>query len=263
MVEPLQLQSAAWALSSTLEGVLLVQFLRRKLGRIYPIFLAYLLTVILQSIAIAFLYRTPGLDKVTVWKLAWGTQGVVVLMRSFALVELNRKVLAPFVGVWALARRILLGVALAVFCYDLILSKGQWQWLILNGVRGLELAMAAVIVTMLIFARYYRIPIHPFLRALAVGFCLYSAFYVINYSLLERVLQQYAVLWNFLGIFSFSATLLVWTWAAIRYPESEAVVSPQAITAELYGKLSLEVNSRLLLLNRQLIQMLRLEHRGQ
>ena len=262
MVEPLQLQTAAWTLSSTLEVVLLFQFLRRKLGRAYPIFLAYLLIVMLQSIAIAALYRMPNLDKVTVWKIAWGTQGVAVLMRAFALVELNRKVLAPYAGIWALARRMLLGVALAVFSYDLILARGQWQWMILNGVRGLELAMAAVIVTMLLFARYYRIPIHPFLRALAVGFCLYSAFYVINYSLLERVLQQYAVLWNFLGLFSFSATLLVWIGAAIRYAESEAVVSPPAITAELYGKLSSEVNTRLLLLNRQLIQILRLENRG-
>jgi len=154
-------------------------------------------------------------------------------------------------------------VAAAVIAYDLFLSKGQWQWLILNGIRGLELAMAAVIVTMLLFARYYRVPVNQLQRAFAVGLCLYSSFYVINYSVLERIVKEYVVLWNFLGLFAFIASLLVWLNAASRYEESEEVAVPQAIPADLYGKLSSEVNTRLLLLNRQLIQLLHLEDRGQ
>src|ERR1700751_4922536 len=142
MVEPLQLQTAAWALTTALELSLFVQLLRRKLGRIYPFFLAYLLSIILQSAASAALYRHTEIDKLTFWKLAWGMQGVVVTIRALALVELNRKVLSPYVGIWALARRLLLGVAAAVIAYDRLLSKGQWQWLIMNGSLGLELAMA-------------------------------------------------------------------------------------------------------------------------
>jgi hypothetical protein len=263
MVEPLQLQSAAWALTTTLELALFVQLVRHKLARIYPLFFAYLVTVIFQSIAVAILYRNMNLDKVTAWKLAWATQGLVVLMRSLALVELNRRVLSRYVGIWALASRLFLCVAAAVIAYDLFLSKGQWQWLILNGIRGLELAMAAVIVTMLIFARYYRVPVNQLQRAFAVGLCLYSSFYVINYSVLERIVKEYVVLWNFLGLFAFIASLLVWISAASRYAESEEVAVPQAIPADLYGKLSSEVNTRLLLLNQQLIQLLHLEDRRQ
>lgn len=263
MVEPLQLQTAAWALTTALELSLFVQLLRRKLGRIYPFFFAYLLSTILQSAASAALYRHPEIDKVTFWKIGWGIQGVVVTLRALTLVELGRKLLSPYVGIWALARRLLLGVAVAVTAYDLLLSKGNWQWLIMNGVRGLELAMAAVIVTMLLFARYYRIPVNPLQRALAVGLCLYSSFYVINYSLLEKVLRQYAVLWNFLGMFAFIASLLVWIGAVSRYTAVEGVAVPQTIPAEVYGKISSEVNARLILLNRQLIQFLRLENRGQ
>jgi hypothetical protein len=158
---------------------------------------------------------------------------------------------------------LLLGVAAVVIAYDLLLSKGQWHWLILNGIRGLELAMAAVIVTMLLFARYYRVPVDQLQRALAVGLCLYSTFYVVNYSLLERVVQQYAVLWNFLGLSAFIASLLVWISAVSRYAPSEAIAVPSAIPVELYGKLSSEVNSRLLLLNRQLVRFLHLEDRSQ
>ena len=261
MVEPLQLQTAAWALTSTLELGLLVQLLRRKLGQVYPLFFAYLVSTILQSIAVAVLYRASNLDKVTTWDIAWSTQGVVVFLRGLVLLELSRKVLSGYVGIWALARVILLGVAAFVIAYDLLLSQDQWRWLIMNGVRGLELAMAAVIVTMLMFARYYRIPVHPMQRSLAVGLCLYSIFYVVNYSLLERVLQEYAVVWNFLGIFAFIASLLVWIAAVTRYSESEAVAFPTVISPELHGKLSAEVNTRLLLLNRQLIQLLHLKDR--
>jgi len=263
MVEPLQLQTAAWALTTALEVSLFVLFVRRKLGRTYPSFFAYLVSVIFQSMAVAALYRTPNLHKLTIWVIAWGTQGVVVLMRSLAVVELNRRVLCRYIGIWALARRLLVGVAAAVIAYDLALSKGEWQWLILNGIRGLELAMAAVIVTMLLFARFYRVPVNQFQRTLAVGLCLYSTFYVINYSVLERILQQYAVLWNFLGMFAFIASLLVWTNAASRCEESQEVAVPPAIPTELYGKLSSEVNSRLMLLNRQLIQFLHVEDRSQ
>jgi hypothetical protein len=263
MVEPLQLQTATWALTTALELSLFVQFLRRKLGRIYPFFFAYLLSIILQSAASAVLYGHPDIDKLTLWKIAWGMQGVVVTIRALTLVELNRKVLSPYVGIWALARRLLLGVAAAVIVYDLLLSKGQWQWLVMNGVRGLELSMAAVIVTMLLFARYYRVPVSPLQRALAVGLCLYSTFYVINYSLLEKALRQYAVLWNFLGLFAFIASLLVWIGAVRRYTAVEEVTVPRTIPAEVYGMISSEVNARLILLNRQLIQFLRLENRGQ
>jgi hypothetical protein len=263
MVEPLQLQTAVWALTTSLELALVVQLIRRKVGRNYPLFFAYLVSAILQSAAMAILYRTQNLDRLTTWKIAWLAQCLVVCMRALVLLELNRRVLSRYIGIWALSRRLLLGVAVAVVACDLLLSKGQWQWLILNGVRGLELAMAAVIVTMLLFARYYRVPVNPLQRALAVGLCLYSTFYVINYSLFERVLRQYAVLWNFLGIFAFIASLLVWINAANRYAESTEVAPIPAITPELYGKLSSEINARLLLLNRQLIQILHIEERSQ
>jgi len=263
MVEPLQLQAAAWALTTALELALFVQLLRHKVGRNYPLFLAYLVSAILQSVAVAALDQIQILDKTTAWLLPWLTQGVVVVMRALALVELTRRVLSRYIGIWALARRLFLGVAAAVIAYDLVLSKGQWEWLILNGVRGLELAMAAVIVTMLLFARFYRVPVNQLQRALAVGFCLYSAFYVVNFSVFERIFQQSTVLWNFLGIFAFIASLVVWITAANRYVPSEEFGAPPAMPAELYGKLSSEVNTRLLLLNRQLIQLLHVQDRSQ
>ena len=177
-------------------------------------------------------------------------------MRSLAIVELAGKIVGAYSGIWLLAKRLLQFVAFCVLAYALALSKGQWQWFILNAVRGFELAAAAVVVTMLLFARFYALPIRLLPRALAIGFCMYSAFYVINYSLLERIVQQNGDFWNFLGIVTFMASLLLWISASAKYVAEEDEVKPANIPPELYGKLSSEVNLRLHLLNRQLMLLL-------
>ena len=256
MVDSPHLQSVAWALTTALELALLLLLLRRKAIANYPFFTAYLVSAILQSAAVAALQRFTGLDKYVAWDIAWGTQAVVTIMRSLALVELTRKILSAYLGVWALAWRLLLGVGVVVLLYALAFSKGQSEWLVLNAVRGFELASAAVIVTMLLFARFYSLPLRLLPRALAVGFCLYSSFYVIDYSLLERAVQQYGTFWNFLGIVTFMASLLLWISAARRYVPAEDEVQPVSIPPELYGKFSSEVNLRLHLLNRQLMLLL-------
>jgi hypothetical protein len=260
MVDSLHLQSVAWALTTALELVLLFLLLRQKAVPDYPLFTTYVVSVILQSIGVAKLHQMTWLDRWTAWKLAWGTQAVVTVTRSLAIVELARKIVGTYSGIWLLAKRLLALVALCALGYALIPSRGQWQWFVLNGVRGFELAAAAVIVTMLLFARFYSLPIRPLPRALATGFCLYSSFYVINYSLLEKIVQQYGDFWNFLGIVTFMASLFLWIGAAARYVRAENEARPATLPPELYGKLSSEVNLRLHLLNRQL--MLLLDARG-
>jgi len=259
MADSLHLVDTAWAIAVILELVLLTQLVRTKAATHYPFFSAYLISVILQSAAVAIVYRTMEPGGTPAWAAAWGTQVVVTIMRSLALVELAKRVLSAYAGIWGLGRRLLIAVGLSVLFYALLFSKGYWQWVILNGVRGFELASAAVIVTMLLFARFYRLPLLPLPRALAIGFCLYSSFYVIDYSLLERVVQRYSDFWNFLGILTFVASLLVWIRAIWSYTVAEDAVKPAIIPPELYGKLSSEVNLRLHLLNRELMRLLRTE----
>ena len=255
------LQSVAWALTTALELALLFLLLRRKAIANYPLFTVYLVFAILQSATVAALQRFTGLDRYAAWDIAWGTQAIVTIMRSLALVELTRKIFSAYLGIWALAWRLLLTVGVSVLLYALAFSKGQSEWLVLNAVRGFELASAAVIVTMLLFARYYSLSLRLLPRALAVGFCLYSSFYVIDYSLLERAVQQYGTFWNFLGIITFMASLLLWISAARKYVPAEDELQPVSIPQELYGKLSSEVNLRLHLLNQQLMLLLRTRER--
>jgi len=255
MSESLSLLDITWAVTTTLECTLLGFLAWRRTYRSFPLFAVYGLAIVLQSVATAVLYRRAELEREQVWNIAWGTQAVVTVMRSLALVELVKKMLARYSGIWAFARRVLLSAGAVVILFAAVSSKGLYQWVILDLIRGLELAIAVVIVAMFLFARYYRLPLHPLPRALAVGLCLYSSFYVLDYSLLQKMVQQYANYWNFLGIVAFLASLLVWVTAVARYPYHAEEARLKTLPPETYGQLSAQVNLRLHLLNRQLSRM--------
>jgi hypothetical protein len=259
MVEPLQLRNLAWAFTTGVECVLLLQLARRKFLGDYPWFCIYVASTIVQSLVVAISFRATGLPSMVVWKIVWGSQLIVVSLRFQAVVELIRKILGAYLGIWALAWRLLVGVGVVVMANSLVFSKGDWYWISLNVNRGLELSMAAIIVTLLFFARHYRLPVQRLHLALAVGLCLYSAFFVLDYTLLEKHVQQLAAFWGFLEIITYLATLVIWLNAVSFYPKLASPAVPPSIPKELYGKLSSELNLRLHHLNQQLSQLLRSE----
>jgi len=261
MVEPLQLRDLAWAFTTFVKCALLLQLVRRKFLDDYPWFCTYVASAIVQTLVVAIIYQTPGLSELVVWRLAWGSQLIVVCFRFQAVVELIRKILGAYLGIWALAWRLLFGVGVLVMANSLVFSKGDWYWISVNVDRGLELSMAAIIVTLLLFARYYRLPIQRLHLALAVGLCLYSTFFVVDYTLLEKHVQQFAVFWGFLDVLTYLATLLIWLNAVSFYPKLATQLTPPVIPKELYGKLSSELNLRLYHLNKQLSQLFRSEDR--
>src|SRR5260370_10723445 len=127
MVEPLQLRNVAWALTTITECVLLTQLVRRKFLKNYPWFCSYVASTILQSLVVGVAYRLSDISSTMVWKIAWGSQLVVVLFRFQAVVELTRKILHGYLGIWALAWRVLLGVGVLVLSNSLLFSKVDWH----------------------------------------------------------------------------------------------------------------------------------------
>jgi hypothetical protein len=78
----------------------------------------------------------------------------------------------------------------------------------------------------------YLLPVHPLDRALAIGFCLYSCFYVINDSIFETLIESYLGFWGFLDVLTFLASLVIWIRAVRIYSEYPATVSsPQPVAA--------------------------------
>jgi hypothetical protein len=196
-------------------------------------------------------YRIWGFDSATAYLVAWGTHGMVLFARALAVAEVCRHVLSRYRGVWALARRVLLLLAGLVFTYSILLARHDWRLVFPSAHRAMELSIASFIVTLLVFVRHYDVETSHADRSLAIGFCLYSCFAVLNNTLLERLLYDYSSLWNLLGMFAFFASLSLWTWA-LRKPQSQTEPGQILLPRGVYQSLTPEINLRLRLLNEQL-----------
>jgi hypothetical protein len=252
--------NAFWAATTASELVLLICLFRRRFQSTHRLFLTYVTIAILQSAFAVTIYLNTDFNSPFTRNIIWSSQAFVLIARSAAVFEMAHRILARYLGIWSLALRTLGIVVVLVLCYSALFSDKNWSVFILNMDRSMELAIAAFIVTLLLFARYYALPIHPVDRALSIGFCLYSSFYVINDSLLEKWLMAYSELWNFLSILSFLASILIWVQAVWVYRPQEVKPAGNAVAPGLYERISPELNLRLRLLNEQLMQLLRSEN---
>jgi hypothetical protein len=119
-------------------------------------------------------YRQRGFFSYTAWDLAWGSQGVVVLIRTLAVWEVTRSLLSAYSGVWGLASKILLAVGIAVSFACMLLSRRRFYDGAMDADRGFELSLAVVIVFVFLFLRYYGLEAKAPDRQLALGFCLFA-----------------------------------------------------------------------------------------
>jgi hypothetical protein len=259
MVQFLNVRDLAWTLTTLLEMVLLVYLLRRRLYASHPAFFIYVLATILQSIAVALLYRYLGSQSLTSWNIAWAGQAVVICARWFAVTEIARKALAEYTGIWGMASRMLFLLGFGVLVYSVASSDKRWTLAVLNADRSVELCIASFIVCMFLFVRYYRLPMSNLERLLAIGFCLYSCSYVINDSIYERWRSSLGGLWNYLDSLTFLASLLLWIGATRGAAEAQTSTVQASLSPEQYGELSRRLNSRLHLLNSRLNHLLRYE----
>ncbi len=181
-------------------------------------------------------------------------------MRFMAVYEMARRILASYAGLWSLAKRLLAAIGLSTVAYSLLVAKKKMFLLVLNLDRGLELAIAAFVVSLLLFARFYMLPVQPLDRALGIGFSMYSCFYVINDTLFEKLLGAYLPLWGYLDILTFLASLLIWIQAVwILSEETSPVSGSNSLPSGMYAALSPELTVRLRVLNEQVSHLLRVE----
>jgi hypothetical protein len=182
-----------------------------------------------------------GIFSYAAWDLAWGSQGVVVLIRTLAVWEVTRRLLSAHSGVWGLVSKILLAVGIAVSFACILLSRRGFYDRAMDADRGVELSLAIVIVCVFLFLRYYGLEAKVPDRQSALGFCLYSSFFVIDFSIFERYLQTRGNFWNFLDIMTFLATLFIWTKAARSYSivaeaAGQPVMTEPEITKDSYTR---------------------------
>jgi hypothetical protein len=254
MAEFITFDRLLWGITFFLNIALVVLLLYRKNQRVFPFFFIYNLLNFLHGVAIFEGYRIWGFGSVTAFKLAWGTQGLVTLARAAAVAEISHRILAKYSGIWQLAWRLLLAAATVISLYALAVARGNWALGILNMDRGLELAMATVIVLLFLFAQYYEVNVEATVRTLAIGFFLFSCLRVLDDTILENWLHRYGPLWNRLGALAFLASLLLWSWA-LRRTQPRTGDEIEMLSPSLYQTLAPEINSRLKTLNENLGQL--------
>jgi hypothetical protein len=234
-----------------LNAGLLASLLHRKNHRAVPFFFIYVLCNFLQCLILFGSYQILGFNSPLTNRIAWSTQGLVIIARALAVAEICHRVLGKYRGIWALAWRMLVATAAIVLLYSWAVARGSWQFAVLNSDRGLELAIASVIAIFFLFTRHYELMMETAVRTITVGFFLYSCFFVLNDTILEGQMYNYSALWNLLGTLAFVASLLLWNWALWR-KLPETAFEPQMLSSSTYRTLAPEINNRLRALNEQL-----------
>jgi len=242
---------AAWALSVSLQlGLIVIVFYRRNERR-FPLFTVYVAAAMLQSIAQFVIYKYWGFGSRRTLVISWSVQGLVIVFRLLAVLELCRLVFHGYRGIWVVISRALILLFAVVACSAMLLGRRGSGLEVLHADGATGVALAAAVVGLFLMARYYEVQAREPISAMAVGFFLYSCFTMLNDTVLEAWLSSYAQLWNFLSILAFIGTLLVWSWALRRaYPEAE--FTPELLPSAVYRTLSPEVNLRLRMLNERL-----------
>jgi hypothetical protein len=248
-----KLQQILWTAAIVCELSLAVILLLYRNYRTYPAFTYYIFLVLANDLFLIFAYRRWGFTSLIAWRIFWISRAIVICARALAIEELCRLLLAQYKGVWALAWRLLLVCAVIVLVCSLIIGKHEWSLAVHTASRGLDLAIAAFIVGLFLFVKYYDVKTDRTARILTTGFFLYSCFGVLNTTFLERWLYDYSALWNILNSLTFLASLLLWT-SALRSPLTASVREKILLPGTVYSTVGPEVNLRLHLLNKSLSQ---------
>jgi hypothetical protein len=247
-------EKVLWAITVLLKVGLGAVLIYHKNYRTFPLFFAYVLMVIAQSVILFVSYRIWGFDSREAFVIGWGTQGLAIVARALAVAELCMHVLAGYRGIWGLAWRLLMVSAVLVLLCSLAAAGFDWPFIVLNADRGLELAIAVLVVVLFLFVRYYEVAMEPVLWFGAIGFFLYSCFGVLNDTILERWSHGYAALWNLTGTLAYLASLLLWGWAFRGAQTQNLAIRQPALhsSSSFYRALTPEINAQLEDLNENL-----------
>src|SRR5262245_54219916 len=103
-----------WGATFSLNAALVLLLWYRKNHRVLPFFFLYVLLDLLHGVVALGSYRIWGFDSLISFKVAWGSESLVMVFRALAVAEVCRLVLAKYRGIWALGWRIFLAAGFGV-----------------------------------------------------------------------------------------------------------------------------------------------------
>ncbi len=257
-------QEWLWALNVCAQFAICLFLVHRRAYKQIPFFLFYLISDLTRSVIIFVSYQQYGFSSRVSYRVAWSAQAGVVLARGLTVAEVCKNCLRAYRGIWALGWRILAGVAGLVVSYSALATLAVREKAfgvtvtaaVMTADRGLEFALAAVLLSLLIFARYYGVALDRLHKSLAVGFCFYSCVSVLENTILKWWMARHATLWIGVEMFCYFLVLTGWLWAVYKLVPVPSAI-PKMLSQNLYEELSPQFNYRLRLLNDRLIGVLK------
>lgn len=243
-----------WVFAASVEAGILVLALQRKLTQRLPLFVLYLAALVAFELFFFSIYGTVGFAWAPYFYTFWSAQALFILLRALVVYEVCRSILSPLAGVWRLVRPILFMVGSVLLLAMLISMSGSplsIKTAIPLGQRGLEVAIAGLLISGLAFCRYYHVEVENYLAWIALGLGFHSVVQATDSTLLPWLSSFSA--WAMLSHASFDIALLMWL-VALRKP-LPAQQPARALWAHgEYEALSPQVTAQLRALNTRLLE---------
>jgi hypothetical protein len=218
-----------WWGGIVIELMLLARGAKVKLTSRFPVFYAYILTVLLESlITYGFYHYAQSQYALAYWVCLF----FAFLVGSLVVFEIYRVALHTYPGTSRMARNALLFVfALAIAKALVYQSEGTLSWLartppeLERNLRIVQLFAILAIVCVLIL---YRIPCSRNLKGILTGYGLFVGSSVFQLSLLSYFGESFKATWQYLQPFSYLVFLAIWMntmWSPAPEPLPRAVVA--------------------------------------
>ncbi len=228
-----------------LETVLLLLGFRGKLLARYPVFYAYILFVLVQSLLRFSIYRSRHELYSPVY---WITEGLGVLIGCGVVFEVYRVGLAAYPGTARMARNLL------AFVFVMAVTKaivGTWNdphwWMVATTVdleHALRVVQALAIVALVVLFLFYSIPFGRNLRGVLLGYGLFIGESVVWLSLFSAGGEKFHEFWSNVHPASYLVVLAVWAthlWSYAPNPEPKKAVRLE----EQYQRIAATTSRRL------------------
>jgi hypothetical protein len=251
-----------WGASFVVQAVVCAILIFRGYFRTLPFFTAYIALNLVQAVFLHAIYGRYGQGSDFAYACAWQSEGVTLIAKAFATVELLRLVLLSYRGIWGLAWRLLAFTCLGALIGVGIAARGQGDWATIEADRGYNLIFATAVLACLALVRYYRIRVEPTYQILLAGFCFYSCVKILVNTILQGFLYQrsadFQSIWQTITVSSYVVVQAVWAVALLR-PVPAAAQQRTTLPPSAYLQIAPEIHYQLRAVNRQLMNFWKIE----
>lgn len=221
-------ENLLWAFGTALKVLLCVLVFYRHLYRRLPLFSIYVALLVVEVGVVWSVYRVWGYTSRAAWYTAWYSLALVLLVRGLAVAELCWTSFRDYPAIWSFVRKLLVFVAVGVSGYSAVAAyqnKTPVAAFVLSAERGSEISILAILVALLAFGLRYNVALGQVERNVVLGLGIYSAFQVLNDSLIDHWLTPHFSWWNSTRIITFDVALIVWL-VPLRRPQPRPPDAP-------------------------------------